>query len=73
MCLHDLITHFLLVRNNIPLAAGTALYLSIHLLEGPGGGHGSPLQYSCLEHPMDRGGWRATAHRVAQSGTTEMT
>ena len=27
--------------------------------ESPGGGHGNPLQYSCLEHPMDRGAWRA--------------
>ena len=26
----------------------------------PGGGHGNPLQYSCLENPMDRGGWQAT-------------
>ena len=26
----------------------------------PGGGHGNPLQYSCLENPMDRGAWRAT-------------
>ena len=26
----------------------------------PGGGHGHPLQYSCLEHPMDRGAWQAT-------------
>ena len=33
----------------------------------PGGGHGSPLQYSCLENPMDRGAWWATAHRVAKS------
>ena len=32
----------------------------------PGGGHGSPLQYSCLENPMDRGAWRATVHRVSQ-------
>ena len=32
-----------------------------------GGGHGSPLQYSCLENPMDRGAWRTTAHRVAKS------
>ena len=39
----------------------------------PGGGHGSPLQYSCLENPMDRGGWQATAHRVTQSGMTEAT
>ena len=30
----------------------------------PGGGHGNPLQYSCLENPMDRGAWRATVHRV---------
>ena len=30
----------------------------------PGGGHGNPLQHSCLENPMDRGAWRATVHRV---------
>ena len=35
----------------------------------PGGGHGNPLQYSCLENPMDRGAWPATAHRVEQSQT----
>ena len=35
----------------------------------PGGGHGNPLQYSCLENPMDRGVWQATSHRVAQSQT----
>ena len=35
----------------------------------PGGGHGNPLQYSCLEDPMDRGAWRATDHRVAKSRT----
>ena len=28
----------------------------------PGVGNGNPLQYSCLEHPMDRGAWRATLH-----------
>ena len=28
----------------------------------PGGGHGNPLQYSCLEKPMDRGAWEATVH-----------
>ena len=32
-----------------------------------GGGNGNPLQYSCLGNPMDRGAWRATVHRVAQS------
>ena len=33
----------------------------------PGGGHGNPLQYSCLENPMDRGAWGAAVHRVAKS------
>ena len=33
------------------------------------GGHGNPLQYSCLENPMDRGAWRATVHRVTKSQT----
>ena len=35
----------------------------------PGGGHGSPLQYSCLENPMDKGAWRATVHRVTKNWT----
>ena len=35
----------------------------------PGGGHGSPLQYSCLEIPTDRGAWRATVHGVTKSQT----
>ena len=35
----------------------------------PGGGHGNPLQYSCLENPTDRGAWWATVYRVAKSGT----
>ena len=34
-----------------------------------GEGNGNPLQYSCLENPMDRGVWWATVHRVTQSGT----
>ena len=33
----------------------------------PGGEHGNPLQYSCLENPMDRGAWRAIVHRVTKS------
>ena len=36
-----------------------------------GGGHGNPLQYSCLENLMDRRGWRATVHRGAESDITE--
>ena len=35
----------------------------------PGGGHGSPLQCSCLENPMDRGAWRAAVHSVGNSRT----
>ena len=35
----------------------------------PGKGHGNPLQYSCLENPMDRGTWRATVHGFAKSWT----
>ena len=33
----------------------------------PGEGNGNPLQYSCLENPMDRGAWRATAYGVAKN------
>ena len=35
----------------------------------PGEGNGNPLQYSCLENPMDGGAWRATVHGVAKSWT----
>ena len=35
----------------------------------PGRGHGNPLQYFCLENPMDRGAWRAIVHGVAESDT----
>ena len=35
----------------------------------PGEGNGYPLQYSCLENPMDRGPWQATVHGVAKSWT----
>ena len=40
----------------------------------PGGGNGNPLQYSCLENPMDRGAWQATVHgsqRVGHHRVTE--
>ena len=35
----------------------------------PGGGQGNPLQYSCLENPVDRRAWRALVHRIAKSRT----
>ena len=37
------------------------------LERSPGEGNGNPLQYSCLENPMDREAWRATVHRVTKS------
>ena len=39
----------------------------------PGEGHGNPLEYSCLENPMDRGARRVTAHGVAELNSTEGT
>ena len=39
----------------------------------PGGEHGNPLQYCCLENPVDRAAWQATVHRVAELYTTEVT
>ena len=41
--------------------------------KSPGEGHGHPLQYSCLENPMDREAWQATVHRVSESDMTEVT
>ena len=39
----------------------------------PGVGNGNPLQYSCLQYPMDRGIWQVTVHGVAESDMTEHT
>ena len=39
----------------------------------PGGRNGYPLQYPCLENPMDSGAWQATVHGVAELDTTEET
>ena len=60
----------LVVKN--PLAnAGDVRDLSLipELGRFPGGGHGNPIQYSCLENPMDRGAWRAAVQGVAKSRT----
>ena len=38
----------------------------------PGGGHGHPLQSSCLENPTDRGAWRATVYGVTQTDSTRI-
>ena len=60
-----------LVVKNPPTNAGDIRDMGLipGLGRSPRGGHGNPLQYSCLENPMDRGAWRATVHRVAKSGT----
>ena len=39
----------------------------------PRKGNGNPLQYSCLEYPMDRGAWRAVVHRITDLDMTEAT
>ena len=38
--------------------------------KSPGGGCGNPLQYSCLENPMERGAWQVMVHRVTKSRTS---
>ena len=60
-----------LVVKNLPGNAGDVRDMGLIPGSGrfPGGRHGNPLQYSCLENPMDRGAWRAAVHRVAKSGT----
>ena len=56
---------------NPPPSAGDTIDSGSILSSGrsSGGGNGNPLQYSCLENPMDRGAWWATVHRVAKSQT----
>ena len=59
------------VVKNLPANAGDIRDAGLIPGSGrsPGGGHGSPLQYSCLENPMDRGAWRATVYGVTKSQT----
>ena len=62
------------VVKNLPANAGdTGDKGSVSWLgRSPGGGNGNPLQYSCLENPMDRAAWWATVHGVTkESGVTE--
>ena len=60
-------------KKNLPANAGDAG--DAGLIPGPGrspgGGNGNPLQYSCLENPLDRGAWQATVHgHLKESDTT---
>ena len=53
------------VVKNLPSRAGD-VRLMPGLGRSPGEGNGNPLQYSCLENPMDGGVWQATVHRDAK-------
>ena len=59
----------LLVVKNLPANAGDVRDMGSIPRWGrlPGGGHGNPLQHSCLKNPMHRGAWRAAVHKVSQS------
>ena len=58
-----------LVVKNLPVNAGDIRDTGLipRLGRSSEGGHGNPLQYSCLENPMERGAWQTTVHRVAKS------
>ena len=60
-----------LVIKNLPVNAGDLRDRGSSSGSGraPGGGHGNPPQYSCLENPMNRGAWQTIVHRVAKSQT----
>ena len=68
------VSQVVLVVKNLPASAGDIR--DVGSVPGSGrspGGHGNSVQCSCLENPVDRGAWRATAHGVAESGMTEAT
>ena len=60
-----------LVVKNLPANVGDARDVGLipELGRSPGEGNSNPLEYSCLENPVDRGTWRATVHEVTKSRT----
>ena len=65
-----------LVVKNSPANGGDVKDMGLILGSGraPGGEHGNPLQYSCLENPMDRGAWWTMVHSIKnESDMTEVT
>ena len=75
MCFHCQLGAFQVtwVVKNMPANAGDTRDTGsiAGSVRSPGGEHGNPLQRSCMENPMERGAWRATVHRVAESETIE--
>ena len=65
MCLASLVAQ---IVKNLPATQETRVQ-SLGW-EDPGEGNGNPLQYSCLENPMDRGTWQAIVHGVTESDMT---
>ena len=59
---------------NVPVNASHAGDVGLTPASGraSGGGNGSPLQYSCLKNPIDRGAWWATVNEVTESDTAEL-
>ena len=70
------VSQVLQVVKNLPASVGGIRDVGLipRLGRFPRGRHGNPLQYSCLENPLDRGTWRATVHGAAEeSDMTEAT
>ena len=67
----QLVSRVVLAVKNLPANAGDIgdAGLIPGLRRSPGEGNGNPLQYSCLENPVDRGAWCAIVHGVAKSQT----
>ena len=68
---HSWASQVALVVKNLPANAGDIR--DVDLIPGsgrsPGGGHGNPPQYSCLQNSMNRGAWQDMVHGVAKSQT----
>ena len=72
ICIYNIgASQVMLVVKNLPASAGDIREVGSIPGSGrsPGGGNGNPLQYFCLENPMDRGAWWATVLGVAKTQT----